>query len=166
MKLLNHERLNRHKRNSGVSPPPMLMLEVSEKDILALSGQIITSAARWAHLRQCGLIDQYGRISAFARKRFSLPPGAFIRRKKPKGHWPKGKPRSSISPSLYAEFMCELQAAASRLSLRAIGRITGKDSKQISKWISGTHRPTEPMAKAMLARLAANQTVMHEQLGT
>lgn len=59
-----------------------------------------------------------------------------------RGHWPKGKRRSKLSPAEHEKFLAELrQLLAEGLSRREIARRRGVSEKAVRNWLSGEDLP-------------------------
>lgn len=75
------------------------------------------------------------------------------KRKDGRGHWVAGRPRSTLTDAQVATVLRKLQRALQAASAREVGRLTGVDRTQLSRIVSGEHRPSERTYALVMERL-------------
>lgn len=70
-----------------------------------------------------------------------------------RGHWPRGKERSTLTAYQRAAVLRRLHKAAEDQSIRAIARTLGVSDRSIRRLFSGEDQPTERIRGLVRARL-------------
>lgn len=72
-----------------------------------------------------------------------------------RGHWPRGKRRSSLTADQQRALLAELRRVIGRgESRRGIARLLDVSDRTVRRWLDGTHVPLPAQATAIRRRLA------------
>ncbi len=60
-----------------------------------------------------------------------------------RGHWPAGKPRSSVTPAQAARCISRIEAACKAASMRQVARLLGMSDVNVRRLRKGLRRPSD-----------------------
>lgn len=75
------------------------------------------------------------------------------KRKDHRGHWPAGKPRTTLTAAQIATVLRKLNRALEDQSMIQVGKVIGISDTQVRRIVTGHNLPSEATYEAVMARL-------------